>query len=371
MIEIPALEQPAYDQRELDQLQEQYNQLSVDSPDDALSDNTIRDFSGQEIMGPPAQTDQSHSSDQFAQTADQQHGLEVEAIPDLEPREPDLQPEIHTELRPAQQSQTDFARQSQTDLAHQSQTDLADPGLENDLYPEPASLPLAHMAHSPMAVDSYFSAQTRTAESSGEPYSSHESQNGFGVDPMPPKDEEALYSSAGAFMIRRNPVKHSNVVAALRLRQSWKTIRRMAYATLKSPESQILDSAPKPALAKPFTSPRFVEPSPQLPPPLSAKSSRLAFPLNEEYAQVRRSPLQAKARPGITLLYFTQFVQHARHGLNFCLEYPLSHEPPIIELLTQKWTTIRQCSFAQLHLQKQSQKPIIGNYDIRLRWKSK
>lgn len=409
MIEIPALEQPAYDQRELDQLQEQYNQLSVDSPDDALSDNTIRDFSGQEIMGPPAQTDQSHSSDQFAQTADHQHGLEEEAIPDLEPREPDLQPEIHTEIRPAHQLQTDLADRLQTDFAHQLQTDLADPGLETDLYPEPASLPLAHMAHSPMAVDLYFLAQTRTAELSGEPYSSHESQNGFGVDPMPPKDDEALYLSAGAFMIRRNPIHASNVSLQLSdyarelesnpqpstaepleiMSDATPSLRKMAPNTLPPLDSpvamelvsdfeddsahdladavlgsQILDQAPKPALAKPFTSPRFVEPSPQLPPPLSAKSLRLAFPLNEEYAQVRKAAATEPKNPAEYTLHivFTQFVRHAERKLNFCLEYPLLHEPPIIELLAEGVDPQFDNIVASLgYIAKRKPKPVIDS----------
>lgn len=81
----------------------------------------------------------------------------------------------------------------------------------------------------------------------------------------------------------------------------------------------------------------YVEPSPQLPPPLSAKSLKLAFSHRDEFTQMRRIMATEQKTPAEYTLHivFTQFVRHAERKLNLCLEYPLLEEPPILDLLAQ------------------------------------
>ncbi|PIS57157.1 hypothetical protein CJI97_000183 [Candidozyma auris] len=86
---------------------------------------------------------------------------------------------------------------------------------------------------------------------------------------------------------------------------------------------------------QPLQSHNYIEPSPQLPPPLSAKASKLSFSHGDEFAQMRRVMATEQKTPAEYTLHivFTQFVRHAERKLNMCLEYPLSNEPPILELL--------------------------------------
>lgn len=88
---------------------------------------------------------------------------------------------------------------------------------------------------------------------------------------------------------------------------------------------------------QPPQSHNYVEPSPQLPPPLSAKSLKLAISQTEEFTQMRRVMATEHKTPAEYTLHivFTQFVRHAERKLNLCLEYPLLEEPPILELLGQ------------------------------------
>lgn len=96
------------------------------------------------------------------------------------------------------------------------------------------------------------------------------------------------------------------------------------------------------SLSQEFASPhtvtvKYMEPSPQLPPPLSTKSLKQAFAYYQEFSNVRRGlATDMKNTAEYTLhIVFTQFVRHAERKLNMCLDYPLLEEPPIIEILAE------------------------------------
>lgn len=73
---------------------------------------------------------------------------------------------------------------------------------------------------------------------------------------------------------------------------------------------------------------------PQLPPPLSAKSSRFSL-RGEEFGQMRRLLATELKTPAEYTLHivFTQFVRHAERKLNKCLE--VAAEPAVVELLVE------------------------------------
>ncbi|RCK67734.1 Cell morphogenesis protein PAG1 [Candida viswanathii] len=99
------------------------------------------------------------------------------------------------------------------------------------------------------------------------------------------------------------------------------------------------------SLAQQFASPasllparNHVEPSPQLPAPMSTTSlQRLTLNNGEEFGSMRRDlATDSKTSAEYTLhIIFTQFVRHAERKLNLCLDYPLNEEPPILDLIAE------------------------------------
>ncbi|RLV93827.1 Cell morphogenesis protein PAG1 [Spathaspora sp. JA1] len=80
------------------------------------------------------------------------------------------------------------------------------------------------------------------------------------------------------------------------------------------------------------------EPSPQLPPPLTSNTlQKLTLNNGEEFGSIRRElATDAKTPAEYTLhIVFTQFVRHAERKLNLVLEYPISEEPPILDLISE------------------------------------
>lgn len=80
-----------------------------------------------------------------------------------------------------------------------------------------------------------------------------------------------------------------------------------------------------------------LEPSPQLPSPLSAKPLRLALAQGKEFSQMRKLIATEMKNPAEYSLHilFTQFVRHAERKLSRFIDYPLDCEPPILELLAE------------------------------------
>lgn len=101
----------------------------------------------------------------------------------------------------------------------------------------------------------------------------------------------------------------------------------------------------KPKSAQQFASPMshiqmrdHVEPSPQLPPPMSSTSmQRLRFSNGEEFGPIRRDLATDLKTPAEYTLHiiFTQFVRHAERKLNLCMDFPLDEEPPLVDLLSE------------------------------------
>lgn len=337
MIEIPEIQQPAYEQHELDQLQEQYNQLSAEdyaNRDAISSDNTIQVFAGMDLVDEPA-FGADLPSQRYAQDRVLNFGLEPGSDNNLGIGSPAAQPPL------------------ELPLADVSGSDL--PGLL-DSSPMP---PLAHMTQSPMVADLYF----RSGMEIPAQYSANFADNFDTIEEELQLPEDAVLQSAGAFMIHNPALTDMSLMAVPQYSQETASPQVLSDApnarlpALDSPVAMqevsdfdedstqelgeeltdTLEELEKPILAQPFASPRFIEPSPQLPPPLSTKSLRVAFPLTDEYAQMRRAAATEVKNPAEYTLHivFTQFVRHAERKLNLCLEYPLLREPPIIELLAE------------------------------------
>lgn len=332
MIEIPEILQPAYEQLELAKLQEQYNQLSADeyaNHDAISSENTIQAFSGVDPTDDLA-LDAELPPRSYSHTIEPDFGLGSGTGGDQGPGSP------------AQHSHVDMR------LPEPPQSDLP------SLVDESAMPPLAHMTQSPMVADLYF----RSGMEIPVEYESNFAKN-FDVIEEESLPEQAVIQNAGAFMI------HDLALSEMALMSQYKREPESAMPEAQDPRLPALDSPvamqdvsdfeedstqemdeelndtlealDKPILAQPFASPQFVEPSPQLPPPLSTKSLRVAFPLTDEYAQMRRAVATEVKNPAEYTLHivFTQFVRHAERKLNLCLDYPLLREPPIIELLAE------------------------------------
>lgn len=106
---------------------------------------------------------------------------------------------------------------------------------------------------------------------------------------------------------------------------SYKSSNLSNYQALASPISQI-----------PIHD--HAQPSPQLPPPgTSISMQKLTLPNGEEFGSIRRGLATDLKTPAEYTLHiiFTQFVRHAERKLNLCLDYPLTEEPLIIDLLAE------------------------------------
>lgn len=337
MIEIPEIQQPAYEPHELEQLQEQYNQLSGDdfaNHDAISSENTIQAFGG-------ADPGENHTYGPELPTNSFSHDAERHfAVGNIHTRE--LSPES-----PMGEILLDLP------LADVPVSDL--PGILDT-----SALPLlAHMTQSPMVADLYF----RSGMEIPNDYSDNFADNFDTIDEEQ-LAEDAVLQSASAFMIHNPALTDMELIPVPQYPQEetdplqiLPDVPNTRLAALETPVAMqevsdfeedstqelgdelndTLEQMEKPGLSQPFASPRFLEPSPQLPPPLSTKSLRVAFPLTDEYAQMRRSAATEVKNPAEYTLHivFTQFVRHAERKLNLCLEYPLLREPPIIELLAE------------------------------------
>lgn len=107
-----------------------------------------------------------------------------------------------------------------------------------------------------------------------------------------------------------------------------------------------------------------IEPSPQLPPPLSSKSLKLVSPQVDEFTQMRKLMATETKNPAEYTLHilFTQFVRHAERKLNLCLEFPVQKEPPIIDLLAEGVDELFDNVIASLgHIAKREPKPVIDS----------
>lgn len=125
----------------------------------------------------------------------------------------------------------------------------------------------------------------------------------------------------------------------------------------KNSSSQVFASLP-PAVAS------RLEPSPQLPSPLSAKPLRLTLPQGKEFAQMRKLIATEMKNPAEYSLHilFTQFVRQAERKLNRFIDFSLDREPPILELLAEGVDPQFDNMIASLgYIAKRKPKPVIDS----------
>lgn len=107
-----------------------------------------------------------------------------------------------------------------------------------------------------------------------------------------------------------------------------------------------------------------LEPSPQLPSPLSAKPLRLTLPQGKEFAQMRKLIATEMKNPAEYSLHilFTQFVRQAERKLNRFIDFSLDREPPILELLAEGVDPQFDNMIASLgYIAKRKPKPVIDS----------
>lgn len=116
--------------------------------------------------------------------------------------------------------------------------------------------------------------------------------------------------------------------------------------------------------ALPHSGTKYMEPSPQLPPPLLGKTLGQALALFQELASTRRGLATEPKNPAEYTLHivFTQFVRHAERKLAMCLDYALADEPPIIEILAEGVDAQFDTIVASLgYIAKRKPKPVIDS----------
>ncbi|KAM9912511.1 hypothetical protein OXX69_002489, partial [Metschnikowia pulcherrima] len=382
MIEIPNLEQPAYAQHELAQLQEQYNQMQLD----------------EEQLGSPEQP-------------------QVPLYHGMQPSH---------EFPAANVGEKSHRRTQSTTTTLESPINLYEAA--NSPY---ISLPqLVNTTQSPLAADMYFSSSTQQNSGYDPPYmrdqldldrvhhdgnidrisevdESFEDEPHLGVVaenhiqpglhgsvplavPEVPVDSSGqdIYQNTSAFMISSKPPELSDSRVSLQLSEYAReldvepqiveydqahSMQMVSNKNLMSPvtktfyadgekgpsdkEGSVLQF-PNPTQTfsedQPLTTPRVgysaravstpmtmsapkLEPSPQLPPPSQKKSMTFVLPRGEEFHQMKQlTATEPKSPAEYTLhIIFTQFVRHAERKLNLCLDCPLQQEPAIIELLAE------------------------------------
>lgn len=354
MIEIPNLEQPSYAQHELEQLQEQYNHR----PDLPPAGDSAGAASPEHSYTSPFQPSAAHVLDlpiEFSETP----ASPFVPLPQL----------VHAQSPMA------------VDLYFLAQKAPFDP---DSLY-EANGHPVSNIDQIP-EMDETSEHETSFLDNA---QPSADTQGGFRDEPTSPS---RVYENSDAFGISSGPQTHLESSASLQLSEYARELAiepqvieysraqpvRMALtSTYASPPqktsmsgSPSQDSDPAPSLSgiiqlnsptqslplaegasaglqpsfavHSFATPQLLlgahsEPSPQLPPPLSVKSSKLTLSHGEQFTQMRKALATEPKNPAEYTLHilFTQFVRHAERKLNLCLNYPLEQEHLIIELLAE------------------------------------
>lgn len=363
MIEIPTLEELGHSRQELKQLEQQYDRLSLSEslrPDNGTLRGSIPE---EEIPQTPSQ-----ANGDYPETPNQGH---LQAAPELDENIDNGFPE-HIEASHSFQ----FGVATPTPLG---------PAFDYDPELPVVSAPqLVNTQMSPLPSDQYFlSKYQKQAEQLHSEDTIYENTDAFMIHPssQAPFDEteesdtsldnqnhEVQTSTLERTVSQMTPIRPPRGRAASALGPH--PLRKMVAS---SPENDInaeahmesvsdfealdefdtsgqfnrLPSSNSMGLAhsqlqtlhtpQPPQGHNYVEPSPQLPPPLSAKPLKLAISQREEFSQMRRIMATEQKTPAEYTLHivFTQFVRHAERKLNLCLEYPLLEEPPILELLGQ------------------------------------
>lgn len=354
MIEIPTLDEDPYDQQELEQLLEQYNRLSADArePDAVSSEATIRIA--------------SHDTDRPSP------GL----FRDVHQLQLDLPIMFHENSHSPVVSLPQLVNMSNSpmavDLYFLAQKQRQD-------YPETT---IAEEEAPPQETQMYSNGHTNGSAPEHVPQEEgaiYENTRAFMITPIPTQSEPSAINLELSDYARELELDEQDVIDAQEVEYLSATMARVVIPTeIRHPLSQStgapeidheaemdnasyaelevaslpnegnimspleLDMAPKSTLFLQFASPSSpaanrMQPSPQLPPPLSTKSLKLAFIDGEEFSLMRKVMATELKNPAEYTLHilFTQFVRHAERKLNLCLDYPLLQEPPIIELLAE------------------------------------
>lgn len=389
MIEIPNLEQPAYDQHELDQLQTRFNQISMERgslQDGVSSDNTIR-------IGVLSDLDQPLHSESFATNSQTGLDLPIDFL---------HKPMLAAENIQMPASPASFARSAGEVSLHflpeigpesgNYNGDIrlvpAQPGPDGSFRAESALLqPFHHVK--PEEVNVQYNLDNYGLDQSQLPDNKIQTFTGLLVQ------EAEVFQNSRAFMI--SPNDHEASQASLALSDYARELefdpQEVEYAQIASPvrkhteipllratvptdldidaeavmenvsDIDLVTMSPRElqqhplalsnaqidmptplrlSLSQDFASPRptilnYMEPSPQLPPPLSAKLLKQAFAQLQEFSHSRKGLATELKNPAEYTLHivFTQFVRHAERKLNICLDYPLLEEPPVIEILAE------------------------------------
>lgn len=395
MIEIPNLDQPSYGQDELDQLQVQYNRHSAHSqmPDGASSDNTIRvnlhsdlepllhtenlrssvraglelpiDFVNDSMLPAASLPNLIHMTTNSPLAVDL-YFLSHKRIDDMDGYSPQIEPaNIIEELPEADADDTEvqidklqlFQYQDNPTLSESIQK-LADQfngksghsDSLNEMLPEDQEL------YNNTRLFMISPNQQSTSDAS---LALSDYMRELEIDPQEVQYSRAtpVHMKAAKFTVP-HPLSQATGPDSINIDDidAEAVMENVSDIDLVNESPKQLNQHPlgantidldmptplRSSLSQEFASPRsqkleYVEPSPQLPPPLSAKSLKQAFAHFQEFSNTRRSLATELKNPAEYTLHivFTQFVRHAELKLNMCLDFPLLEEPPIIEILAE------------------------------------
>lgn len=385
MIEIPNLDQPSYDQDELDKLQVHYDRGSAHSQHpDATSDNTIRvtlrsdldpllqpdnnglslrkgldlpiDFVHDSMLAGPSILNLAHMPTNSSLAADlyslSSKGIDmvhpdeiVEEIPTEENKHSEISQLANNSAPEHENSAISKFSDHLTDQlnGHSSHIDLLNDMLARDLELYKNTNAFMIWPNSQNTSDTSVSLSDYMRQLEINPQEVHYSKTTplhlkrANIAPHPlsqatgPDSVDADDINADVTM---ETVSDIDLVTA-----SPQELRQHPLGANGGHQHM---PGPLRSLSQEFASPNsqdgnFIEPSPQLPPPLSTKSLKQAFAHYQEFLDTRKglaTELKNLAEYSLHMV-FTQFIRLAERKLTMCLGYPLLEEPLIIEILAE------------------------------------
>lgn len=381
MIEIPNLEQPTYAQNELAQLQQQYNQTDHLSDDAILSETpvAIGTLPGNEKL--PSSSSIAHQLGSSTRNILLELPIQFDALSPSQTSLPQLinnvqSPMVADLYFSSKKNRENFEDAIRTPelLLPTAVDDVEEHLVPADYRPGSGSLGSNELHQKEIYENtSAFKISPNPPDHDSSKISLQLSEFATDLDIEP---QEVAYNVATLYpMILGRSLSQPVTVSVTQEPESASVERfefneNKASSHLETPNlySSLSFATPQSYGANYIESAAYsadrIEPLPQLPPSNSEETAKVSIADGDEFSRMRRAMATELKNPAEYTLHilFTQFVRHAERKLNLCLDYPLSQEPPIIELLAEGTDPQFDTIVASLgYIAKRKPKPVMDS----------